>query len=99
ESDNNNTGLLLYVKTTLTGDENDYVLDYKRRNFTFPHETTLDQFFGEEQFEAYRALGFHTVNSAFKLGDQISMYPQPVVWQGPTTAIPLEKRLRDILGG
>jgi hypothetical protein len=26
------------------------------------------------------------------------MNPEPVVWQGPTTTIPLEKRLRDILG-
>jgi hypothetical protein len=36
-------------------------LDYKRRNRAFPHETTGDQFFGEEQLEAYRALGFHIV--------------------------------------
>ena len=25
----------------------------------FPHESTGDQFFSEEQFEVYRALGFH----------------------------------------
>jgi hypothetical protein len=55
------TGILLYVKSSLTGDENDYIMDYKRRNSTFPHETTLDQFFSEEQFEVYRALGFHSV--------------------------------------
>ena len=36
-------------------------MGYKRRNPTFPHETTLDQFFSEEQFEVYRALGFHAV--------------------------------------
>ncbi|MDL2408668.1 hypothetical protein PY650_24095 [Rhizobium calliandrae] len=54
-------GILLYVKSSLTGDENDYIMDYKRRNPTFPHETTLDQFFSEEQFEVYRALGFHAV--------------------------------------
>src|SRR5262249_62056489 len=38
---------------------NDYVRDYARRNDSFPHETTGDQFFSEEQFEVYRALGFH----------------------------------------
>jgi hypothetical protein len=54
-------GILLYVKSSLTGDENDYIMDYKKRNPTFPHETTLDQFFSEEQFEVYRALGFHAV--------------------------------------
>jgi hypothetical protein len=55
----NQNGVLIYIKASLSGDENDYVLDYKRRNPTFPHETTVDQFFNEEQFEAYRALGFH----------------------------------------
>jgi hypothetical protein len=58
------TGYILYVKSSLSGDENDYILDYNRRNFDFPHETTADQFFSEEQFEVYRALGFHAVNGA-----------------------------------
>jgi hypothetical protein len=53
------TGYLVYVKSSLTGDENDYVRDYARRYNTFPHEITLDQLFSEEQFEVYRALGFH----------------------------------------
>jgi hypothetical protein len=47
----------------MSGDESDYILDYKRRNSTFPHETTLDQFFNEEQFEVYRALGFHVARN------------------------------------
>ncbi len=58
-------GLLLYFKASVTGDEKDYILDYKRRNPSFPHETTTDQFFTEEQFEAYRALGFHMVDHFF----------------------------------
>ena len=53
------TGYLVYLKSSLTGDENDYIRDYGRRHATFPHETTGDQFFSEEQFEVYRALGFH----------------------------------------
>ena len=60
----NEKGYLLYVKSSLTGDEAPYVLDYKRQYPAFPHESTADQFFGEMQFEAYRALGFHTTNSA-----------------------------------
>ena len=59
-------GLLVYVKASLSGDENDYILDYKRRYPAFPHETTGDQFFSEEQFEAYRALGFHAMNGFLK---------------------------------
>ena len=53
------TGYLVYIKSSLTGDENDYIHDYARRNASFPHETTGDQFFSEEQFEVYRSLGFH----------------------------------------
>ena len=52
-------GTILYLKASLSGDENDYIRDYARRFPMFPHETTGDQFFSEEQFEVYRALGFH----------------------------------------
>jgi hypothetical protein len=96
ESDS--TGVLLYVKSSFTGDENDHVVDYKRRNPDFPHETTLDQLFSEEQFEVYRALGFHAVDSAFNRADRVAMHPEPAPWQGPRTAIPLEKKMLDILG-
>lgn len=58
-------GTLVYVKSSMTGDENDYIRDYARRNPSFPHETTGDQFFSEQQFEVYRALGFHAVHGAF----------------------------------
>jgi len=97
KDDSNNTAVLLYVKSSLTGDENDYVVDYKRRNPAFPHETTLDQLFSEEQFEVYRALGFHAVHSAFKPFDTVSMNPDPAIWQGATSTIPLEKQMREIL--
>jgi hypothetical protein len=55
-------GLLFYFKASLSGDENDVILDYKRKHPDFPHETTIDQFFGEQQLEAYRALGFHMLH-------------------------------------
>jgi len=96
--DSNCSGILLYVKSSFTGDENDYVVDYKRRNPAFPHETTLDQLFSEEQFEVYRALGFHAVSSAFNLADKVCIRPEPTAWQGVATKIQLEKAMRDILG-
>jgi hypothetical protein len=65
-------GYLIYIKSSLTGDENDYIVDYKRRNPTFPHETTGDQMFTEEQFEVYRALGFHAAYGAFADADGIA---------------------------
>ena len=53
------TGLSRLRQIFADGDENDYIRDYARRNDRSPHETTGDQFFWEEQFEVYRALGFH----------------------------------------
>ena len=70
---NGSEGILLYVKSCLTGDEPDYVRDYKERYPEFPHETTGDQFFSEEQFEAYRALGFHAVDRALRDEDAIAI--------------------------
>jgi predicted acylesterase/phospholipase RssA len=67
-----NEGVLLYVKSSLTGDDADYVRDYKKRHPRFPHETTGDQFFTEEQFEDYRALGFHAVDGFFNGTDNFA---------------------------
>lgn len=52
-------GTLLYIKSSLTGDEPADVLRYASAHPTFPHESTADQFFDESQFESYRALGYH----------------------------------------
>jgi len=69
---NGRTGILVYIKSSLTGDENDYVFHYKRRYSAFPHETTLDQMFTEEQFEAYRALGYHAASGLFDRRDDFA---------------------------
>jgi len=50
-------GTLFYIKSTLTGDEPEDLLAYKRIYASFPDETTADQFFDENQFESYRKLG------------------------------------------
>jgi len=65
----NRKGILIYIKSSLTGDENDYIFHYKKRYDGFPHETTLDQMFSEEQFEVYRALGFHAAYGLFDRSD------------------------------
>lgn len=51
-------GLLYYVKATLTKGLPAPLYSYKAANPAFPAESTVDQFFSERQFEAYRALGF-----------------------------------------
>ncbi|MBZ9655301.1 patatin-like phospholipase family protein [Phyllobacterium lublinensis] len=70
-------GILVYVKASVTGDEPDYVLDYERRYPLFPHESTGDQFFSEEQMEAYRSLGFHAANCALKEQKSKAIGPIP----------------------
>ena len=90
-------GILLYVKSSITGDENDYIVDYKRRFPSYPHETTADQLFSEEQFEVYRALGFHAVNELFSGSDHVGMRPKAAQWQGPILNNPLVKAAKDLL--
>jgi len=58
-------GTLIYLKSSLTGDEPTDIQSYGARHTEFPHQTTADQWFGESQFESYRKLGFHVVESAF----------------------------------
>jgi hypothetical protein len=53
------TGTLVYLKASVSGNEGEVIRDYRRRQPDFPHESTADQFFTEAQFEAYRALGAH----------------------------------------
>lgn len=52
------TGTLIYLKSTLVAE-----LDFEQYGYgsirpDFPEETTVDQFFDEEQFEAHRRLGY-----------------------------------------
>jgi hypothetical protein len=58
-ADNEEQGMLIYVKSSYIkdNDENPFLRKYRADHPSFPHESTADQFFDERQFEAYRALG------------------------------------------
>jgi hypothetical protein len=58
-------GVLVYLKASMTGREDTAVLQYKASHGAFPHETTGDQFYGEDQFESYRRLGREVALAAF----------------------------------
>ena len=58
--------MLLYVKATLTGDEEEDVLDYQRRHPRFPHQSVRDQSLTEAQWESYRQLGQHCAGPLFR---------------------------------
>ena len=63
---NHEEGYLLYFKSSFTGSESETIREYRHRNPTFPHQTTADQFFDEDQFESYRALGQRIAEQALK---------------------------------
>lgn len=59
-------GLLLYIKSSLTGNESEFLKKYRAENPAFPHQSTAQQLFSETQFEAYRALGEHIAQDLFR---------------------------------
>lgn len=63
---NGSTGYLIYMKSSLTGDEDASIEQYRSAHHAFPHESTSDQFFAEDQFESYRRLGYHVARLTFR---------------------------------
>ncbi|MDD1641564.1 MAG: hypothetical protein LUQ68_08820 [Methylococcaceae bacterium] len=66
-------GWIIYLKASMNGHEDTAVMQYKAVHPDFPHETTDDQFYAEDQFESYRCLGKDITGQLFGkiiLGDQ-----------------------------
>ena len=61
-------GTLVVAKAVLTPDMPYELLTYALKEAAFPRQSTGDQFFDHEQFDAYRALGFHIGTAALKTG-------------------------------
>lgn len=51
-------GTLVYIKPSLGASEYADILNYRKANKDFPHQSTADQWFDETQFESYRSLGY-----------------------------------------
>ena len=56
---------VLYLKSSVNGDEPVDILTYRSAHPDFPNESTLDQFFDEQQWESYRKLGEHVGSEMF----------------------------------
>ncbi|ABD08529.1 conserved hypothetical protein [Rhodopseudomonas palustris HaA2] len=56
----NKTGVLIYLKSTIVEGLDFATLGYRALNADFPHQTTADQFFDPDQFQAYRNLGLRS---------------------------------------
>lgn len=61
QSDPKDKSYLLYIRPTYYGTEPTDIKHYANSNEKFPHQSTADQLYDEKQFEAYRALGFFTM--------------------------------------
>jgi hypothetical protein len=75
-------GILLYLQASPIAAMNADTVSYWRRNVDFPNQTTADQFFDEEQLEAYRELGMAIAQTAVK---QLKGEHEP--WDEPMTAL------------
>ena len=66
DSRDSRNGVILYVKAGYRGTESADVRSYAMANPDFPHQSTMNQWFSESQFESYRSLGFEIMNGLLK---------------------------------
>ena len=66
-------GEILYIKPRLCAGLSADIYAYWRSNPAFPEQPTSEQFFGEAQFEAYRALGQQIVEQLLDSASPDSM--------------------------
>lgn len=71
--DDGSKAVLIYLKPVIISDLPQDVLTYDQTHDPFPNQSTLDQFFDEQQFEAYRELGFQIARAAWKGGAFIAV--------------------------
>ena len=94
---NGSLGYLIYLKASLTGDEDTGVRQYHSAHPDFPHQSTGNQFYSEDQFEAYRRLGYHATLSSFRgceHGANLLTVAQQLYDQWAPTAASTDKFLR-----
>ncbi len=66
------TAQLLYIKPSYLSDMPADSLSYALLNQAFPHESTLDQWFSESQFESYRRLGAYQTKRIMQGGPDVT---------------------------
>ena len=59
DDDDAYTGVIVYMKSSLVGDEPADLLTHQLKCAEFPQDSTANQWFAETLFEAYRRLGHH----------------------------------------
>ncbi|HVZ10393.1 patatin-like phospholipase family protein [Rhodopila sp.] len=67
-------GELIYVKPADLPAVAMDVRSYRNLNLAFPHQSTLDEFFGESQFESYRQLGLDEMSQLAPMGGDLKYF-------------------------
>ncbi len=75
-------GYLLVLKSSFVGgaDDSEPVKNYRQEHPEFPHESTADQFFDDDQFESYRELGEHIGLRALSDVSELAWRPEQADW-------------------
>jgi hypothetical protein len=89
------TGTLLVFKPTIVGTEPPDVLQYRARNAKFPHQSTVDQFYDEAQWESYRRLGHHAARIAFTTAAERERHPTLTSSMPPIAELESMDEVRD----
>jgi hypothetical protein len=88
-------GVILYIKPGYHGSEiTAAIRSYAMANKDFPHDDTINQWFGESQIESYRALGFEIMDDILSaaveaLHDKADLKLQDVI--GALQSMPVQK--------
>jgi hypothetical protein len=92
---NAHEGRIIYIKAGLYGDAPADVRAYAASNAQFPHDSTLNQWFTESQFESYRALGSHAIRM---IVSRPGAQGQGLITPGPLTLEQFVQAADDYLG-
>lgn len=81
------TGIIIYCKSSLTGNEVPELLELASTDCSFPHDRTSDQFLDSDRFEAYLELGRHIGESIDRFACQggLTKFGVPLGWGGSST--------------
>jgi|GEM_PF-4190678 len=94
-------GYFLYLKASLTGDENSELIGFATGHGDFPQDPTADAIFDENQVESYRQLGCHIAEGVCRdMAREQSEEPEEYFWRKRTFDIEsmaesMAKKLRE----
>jgi hypothetical protein len=84
-------GELVYLKPADVAEVAMDVRSYRNLNETFPHQSTLEQFYGESQFESYRELGRRETELLAPDAGTLTAFFAGVERQAPVPPTPRQK--------